>query len=71
MMKWIEVKDKLPETTKRVLASDGECDACIVLYMKFENDINHGKFQHLGQDLTDKVTHWAELLSPPNEITPK
>lgn len=64
-MEWINVEDKLPETTERVLVITEFTDPEIVLYVKYERDLSHGKFQHMGKDVTDKVTHWIEMpISP-------
>jgi len=64
-MKWTSVNDGLPDTTERVLVTDGKGESLIVVYMKYKGEIEHGKFRHLGEDLTDVVTHWMLLPEIP------
>jgi len=64
-MKWISVKDKLPEYTAHascfefvaVLASDGES--------VFEALYEDGSWEIYGVK-TNKITHWMPMPDPPN-----
>lgn len=64
-MDWISVEDSLPEFTERVLVVTEFTDPEIVLYIRYKRDSLHGKFQHMGKDVTDKVTHWFPIPVSP------
>ncbi len=57
-MEWISVKERLPETSQKVLVTDGE-DLDIMRYFgeyKGSPDWDHG---------TLDVTHWMPIPAPP------
>ena len=65
MSKWISVKDRLPKTGERVLATDG-----FMVGEGFRNDKNEfcRYYASSWKDvLGDDVTHWMPLPDPPKE----
>lgn len=62
---WINVDDDLPNFTGRVLVSDGKSDPSIAVYIKYQSEMEHGKFQLDGENITDLVTIWRELPKLP------
>jgi hypothetical protein len=71
-VKWINVKEKLPEEDEYVLTWDGNP-------ADWEGNISHMRVARLvwmdngianfmqGGDPSHIITHWAELPEPPNE----
>ena len=67
-MKWISVKDRLPEFHQHVLTWTTDADDRNVVWMAHWNGKNNGFIANNGY--RDKgVTHWAEL-EPPTEGEP-
>ena len=62
-MKWISVKDRLPDDGDKVISYRKELGfvtACIYLLGEFQY-LDYGKFNPLG----GVVTHWMPLPEPP------
>lgn len=83
-MKWIDVKDKLPEIYDYVLVfcdSKGTCEPKPIALARLEDKINWaflceyedgigmGVYMDLEwQSLKEDITHWMPLPKPPNGL---
>lgn len=67
MSEWISVKDKLPNDQQRVLAWFADCANILLWFANNEFDeIMTDCYRNNTKHLTDSVTHWMTLPSPPN-----
>jgi hypothetical protein len=65
MNNWISVKDKLPDTRKRVLATNKEI--VLIAWLKKNSNLWEG-WQLLDGEYFTYVTHWMPLPNPPDGI---
>lgn len=63
-MKWINVKDDLPENVTPVLVYGECCDICYQIKIA-EIEENRWWESGTGEDLTFRPTHWMPLPSKP------
>lgn len=71
-MKWISVKDRLPDIDVPVLVTDGKEVTAQKMYMyPQENPVNIGWSDHASgwecEPLIEVVTHWMPLPEPPED----
>ena len=62
MMKWISVKDRLPEDDEMKLITLWDCNSMRMAYY-YEQEL----WICNGVDVTGFVTHWMPLPEPPKE----
>ena len=60
-MKWISIKDRLPEQEGMYLGCDSNIDIFLTLYFG-------SGFENSEKPLPVKVTHWMPLPLPPKEV---
>ena len=65
-MKWISVKDRLPETGKRVLVFGTWDDVHSAYFSVKQNAFFDDSFAP-ERNITEFITHWIPLPEPPKE----
>ena len=62
-MKWISVKERLPDDGKDYLVTDG----AVCMVAAFRCDVNKFDFWTIHWWSNEEVTHWMPLPEPPKQ----
>lgn len=65
-MKWISVKERLPEYAFNIMGHEAVNILMTDGYMVIEGDYTNGKFNIFGIE-HNNITHWMPLPDPPEE----
>jgi hypothetical protein len=65
-MKWISVKERLPELDRIVMAYRSECIKAMITKYRTHGDISFEAWTD-GNYKIEGVTHWMPLPEPPKE----